>query len=97
MTIQFSSILVKIVMVLLLILPSIDMKIMGQDKPVNYDETAVPAYTLPDPLRFSNGDEVKDTVEWINRRRPEIQSITDAAVVSAQIPGASTCISWSQF
>ncbi len=75
MTIQFSSILVKIVVVLLLILPTIDMNIMGQDKPVNYDESAVPAYTLPDPLRFSNGDEVKDTVEWMNKRRPEILSL----------------------
>ena len=48
---------------------------MAQNKPVNYDESAVPAYTLPDPLRLSNGDEVKDTVEWINKRRPEILSL----------------------
>ena len=48
---------------------------MGQNKPVNYDESAVPAYTLPDPLHFSNGDKVKDTADWMNKRRPEILSL----------------------
>jgi hypothetical protein len=72
MTSQFLSTVLKIVLILLLIFPSIDRNIMGQNNPVNYDESAVPAFTLPDLLRFSNGDEVKDTVEWINRRRPEI-------------------------
>jgi hypothetical protein len=48
---------------------------MGQDNPVNYDESAVPAYILPDPLRFSNGDVVRDMVDWTNRRRPEILSM----------------------
>jgi hypothetical protein len=60
------------IVMLLLILPSKYSYVVAQNNPVNYDESAVPEYTLPDPLRFYNGDEVKDTVEWINRRRPEI-------------------------
>jgi hypothetical protein len=87
MTIQFSSILGRIVMILLLILPSIDMNIMGQDKPVNYDESAVPAYTLPDPLRFFNGDEVKDPVDWTGRRKPEILSMFETEMFG-KTPGS---------
>ncbi len=40
--------------------------------PVNYDESKVGQYTLPDPLRYSNGQPVKTASEWLNKRRPEI-------------------------
>jgi hypothetical protein len=40
--------------------------------PVNYDESKVGSYTLPDPLIFQNGDKVKSRDAWINKRRPEI-------------------------
>jgi hypothetical protein len=40
----------------------------------NYDESKVPAYTLPDPLVFSNGKVVKTAKEWIDRRK-ELYSI----------------------
>jgi hypothetical protein len=72
---RFSLTFVRIIIGLLLVLPSIPMNVMAQNKPVNYDESAVPAYALPDPLRFTNGDEVKDTVDWIIRRRTEILSL----------------------
>ncbi|WP_146088740.1 glucuronyl esterase domain-containing protein [Neolewinella xylanilytica] len=40
--------------------------------PVNYDETRVPAYALPDPLILQNGEPVTNSVAWYERRRPEI-------------------------
>jgi hypothetical protein len=40
--------------------------------PVNYDESKVGQYMLPDPLRFANGQSVKTTKDWISKRRPEI-------------------------
>jgi len=40
--------------------------------PVNYDESKVGQYTLPDPLRLSNGQSVKSAKEWMKERRPEI-------------------------
>ena len=40
--------------------------------PVNYDESLVGTYTLPDPLLMANGKKVRDTNEWFKRRRPEI-------------------------
>ncbi len=38
---------------------------------INYDESKVPAYALPDPLRFQDGTEVRDAQAW-RRRREEI-------------------------
>jgi len=38
----------------------------------NYDESKVPAYTLPDPLVMADGTPVRDAKTWRERRRPEI-------------------------
>ena len=38
---------------------------------VNYDESKVPPFTLPDVLTFSDGTKLKDPSEW-PRRRAEI-------------------------
>jgi hypothetical protein len=40
--------------------------------PVNYTESLVGAYTLPDPLVLANGEPVRDAKTWIDQRRPEI-------------------------
>ena len=40
--------------------------------PVNYDETQVGPYTLPDPLVLANGQPVRDANTWYKKRRPEI-------------------------
>jgi hypothetical protein len=39
---------------------------------VNYDETRVPEYTLPDPLTLRDGAKVTDAATWRERRRLEI-------------------------
>lgn len=40
--------------------------------PVNYEEDSVGTYTLPELLVLQNGKQVKDSVTWIKKRRPEI-------------------------
>ncbi len=41
-------------------------------KPVNYDESQVPAYTLPNPLVKPDGTAVTDAQVWFEQRRLEI-------------------------
>jgi (4-O-methyl)-D-glucuronate---lignin esterase len=43
--------------------------------PVNYDETRVGTYTLPDPLVLANGKPVRDADTWFKKRRPEIMRL----------------------
>jgi hypothetical protein len=40
--------------------------------PVNYEESLVGTYNLPDPLTLSNGKPVRDAKTWREKRRPEI-------------------------
>jgi hypothetical protein len=40
--------------------------------PVNYDESRVGTYALPDPLILNNGARVRDAKTWKQKRRPEI-------------------------
>ena len=42
---------------------------------VNYDESAVPYYVLPDPLVCQDGAPVMDARTWHERRRPEILAL----------------------
>lgn len=39
---------------------------------VNYDESKVPVYTLPDVLTLTNGRKVTTKKEWVEKRRPEL-------------------------
>ncbi len=45
------------------------------DIPVNYDESKVGTYILPDPLKLDNGKPVKNAKTWAEKRRPEIVKI----------------------
>ena len=40
--------------------------------PVNYDESKVGTYTLPDPLVLADGKPVRDAKTWTEKRRPEV-------------------------
>jgi hypothetical protein len=40
--------------------------------PVNYEESRVVSYALPDPLKLNNGASVRDAKTWLRKRRPEI-------------------------
>src|SRR5262249_38339981 len=40
--------------------------------PLNYDESRVGTYALPDLLKLNNGAPVRDAKTWIQKRRPEI-------------------------
>ncbi|WP_296704382.1 acetylxylan esterase [Algoriphagus sp.] len=40
--------------------------------PVNYDEDAIPPYTLPDLFTLENGKKVTDSKTWLKNRRPEL-------------------------
>lgn len=42
---------------------------------VNYKESTLPAYTLPDPLRMRSGRPVRTRRQWLHRRRPELLSL----------------------
>ncbi|MFA9391017.1 MAG: hypothetical protein ACERKD_14505 [Prolixibacteraceae bacterium] len=44
----------------------------AQPSEANYDESKVPAYTLPDVLVLENGEHVVSENQWINFRRTEI-------------------------
>lgn len=46
----------------------------------NYDESLVPAYTLPDPLTCSDGTKVADAATWTSKRRPELLSLFETQV-----------------
>ena len=57
-----------------------------QQKP-NYDESKIPAYTLPDPLKYNSGKSVKDGGEWFAKRRPQILSLFENEVYG-KVPDA---------
>lgn len=52
----------------------------------NYDESLVPAYTLPDPLICADSMPVADAHTWFTRRRPEILHLFEQHVYG-RIPG----------
>ena len=39
---------------------------------INYDESLIGDYTLPDPLRMAHGEKVTSPEMWLQKRRPEI-------------------------
>ena len=47
----------------------------GQPLVINYDETKIPHYTLPDPLVTENGVKVRSASAWFQIRRPELLSL----------------------
>ena len=52
--------------------PELVEKLSERRSETNYFEHKVPTYTLPDPLRMSDGTTVADVQTWRSHRRPEI-------------------------
>ena len=64
---------------LFLFLLFISISSFGQAFVANYDESKMPAYTLPDPLLFNNGKAVKNKADW-KKRRLELLTIFENEV-----------------
>jgi len=50
----------------------------AQEIVINYDESKVPDYILPDPLICNDGTKVTTVKQWENQRRPELLEIFSA-------------------
>jgi hypothetical protein len=61
--------------------------------PVNYDETRVRSYTLPDPLRLENGKTVTTSAMWWKKRRPELVELFDRDVYG-RVPANTPSVRW---
>ena len=64
--------------------------------PVNYDETQVGSYTLPDPLVLANGKRVSSAETWWKQRRPEIVALFEANM-HGRSPGRPPRMSFDVF
>lgn len=63
--------------ILLLLLPG-SLALAAQE--INYDETKVPAYTLPNPLTMEDGTAVTTKEDWTEHRRPEILDLFETYI-----------------
>jgi len=63
-------------------------RMLSQDRPesINYDESKVPPYVLPDPLVTASGSKVKDAREWKKTRRLEILNLFETQVYGKMPP-----------
>ena len=59
----------------------------------NYDEAKVPPYTLPDPLKLSDGRPVRDARTWRSQRRPEILRAYETEIYG-RIPAKAPAVRW---
>ncbi len=60
----------------------------------NFDESKVPAYTLPDPLRCEDGTPVRDANTWRTRRRAELLELFSRDVYGRTPAGRPRDMHW---
>src|ERR1700749_2712133 len=53
----------------LFLLTSVFMTAQAQEN-INYNESKVPPYTLPDPLKTKDGKNITTTQQWMREQRP---------------------------
>lgn len=59
---------------------------VAQKQPINYDESKVPSYTLPDPLKTMDGKTIKNRRQWERIGRPELLSLFETEMFG-KMPG----------
>jgi hypothetical protein len=69
------------------------MKAKSQD-PI-FDESLVPVYSLPDPLRFLNGSLAESAADWREKRRPEVVRLFEQHVYGVS-PGKPNFVEYRQ-
>lgn len=57
---------------------TIFLPVKGQE--LNYDESKIPPYTLPELLVSEDGEKITTEAQWIEKRRPEILSLFETQV-----------------
>ena len=57
--------------------------------PPNYDESKIPAYTLPDLLVMQDGTKVTDAETWRTKRRPEVLKLFETYMYGRTVAGRS--------
>ena len=62
----------------------------------NYDESKVPAYELPDPLKMRDGTRVADAAAWRTKRRPQVLRLFQTHVYGKS-PGKPKDMSFTVF
>ena len=60
----------------------------------NYDESKVPAYTLPNPLVLNDGQRVRDAQTWRSKRRPELLELFSREVYGRTPAGRPDKMHW---
>lgn len=71
---------------LFIILNLTSIRMNAQNGEVNYDESKVPHYTLPDPLQMANGKRITTKEEWLQYQRPRMLQLF-ADNVYGRMPG----------
>src|SRR6476469_2908646 len=59
-------------LLLLILFQNLILKVAAQASDVNYDETKVGTYTLPNPLLLPSGKKVRSATEWTQQQRPRV-------------------------
>jgi hypothetical protein len=65
-----------------------------QSAGVNYDETKVPSYTLPDVLKTNSDEIIKTSAGWEKKRRPEVLTLFENNIYG-QMPKKFSNIKYS--
>ncbi len=61
--------------------------------PVNYTESKVVRYPLPELMKLTNGQPVTDAATWMNQRRPEIVKFFESQVYG-RVPATAPKVTW---
>lgn len=67
---------------------------MAAAEEFNYDESKVPAYTLPDPLVGADGAAIKEAALWRTKRRPELMRQFESEIYGRTPIGRPEGMTW---